>query len=316
VNDLDATAVVVTYNSQDHVVACLSALRCAGLRVNVVDNASTDGTVQVVAAHFPEIALIANPVNVGFAAAVNQALPGAVGNVVLLVNPDCVLREPTARALVTTLRLRPEVGIAGPRIIDPGGRLVAGAHPFESLASVLTSRFGGSLVPVGRRWLFCGKKRRRTYDDCGLYGHAVPVDWVSGACLAVRASLLAETGGLDEGYFMYYADEELCLQAWRRGAHVLYVPALTAVHLGGASSTDPVQLWPHLYGSMLRFFGRHRRRSFPLVRATVLVRASLGVALTAVPRRGRSLTRNARAQAWASVVRLALTSSRPNLKDA
>ncbi|WP_187645503.1 glycosyltransferase family 2 protein [Streptomyces sp. TRM49041] len=237
-DDLDATAIVVTYNSQNHVVACVSALRRAGLRVSVVDNASTDGTVHVVAAHFPEIELIANSVNVGFAAAVNQALPGAVGNVVLLVNPECILQEPTARALVTTLRLRSEVGIVGPRIIDPGGRLVASAHPFESLASVLTSRLSGSLAPLGLHQLFWGRKRRRTYTDCSRYGRAVTVDWVSGACLAVRASLLAEIGGLDESSCMYYADEELCLQAWRRGAQVLYVPALAAVHLRGASSRD------------------------------------------------------------------------------
>ncbi|MGW0778963.1 glycosyltransferase [Streptomyces sp. NPDC002835] len=239
-SDLGATAIVVTSNSQDHVVTCLSALRHAGLRVSVVDNASADGTVHVVAAHFPEIELIPNPVHVGFAAAVNQALPGAVGNAVLLVDPECILREPTARALVTTLRLRPEVGVVGPRIIDPGGRLVASAHPFGSLALALTGRLRGNLAPLGLHQLFWGRKRRRTYADCGRYGRAVTVDWVSGACLAVRASLLAEIGGLDEGDFMYYADEGLCLQAWRRGAQVLYVPALTAVHLRGASSRDAI----------------------------------------------------------------------------
>lgn len=306
---LRATAIVVTHNSQEQIVDCLTALHEAGLRVRVIDNASKDGTARLVGTRFPAVSYVVNGTNTGFAAAVNQALTTVDDDIVLLVNPDCVLPAATARALVALLRTRTDVAVAGPRLVGAGGRTAISAHPFESLASVLASRFGGGLVPVGLRRLLSGKGRRSAYDACRNPEPGPPlwVDWVSGACMAVRTQVLKELGGLDEGYFMYYEDEELCLQVWRHGARVCYVPAVQATHIGGASSNDPSWVWPHLYRSMFRFFARHRRRSYPLVRAAVLLRALLGVVLAlARPTRQHAARRT---RAWARVARIALTSS-------
>lgn len=305
--ELGATAIVVTHNSHTEIGDCLAALRASGVTVRVVDNASTDGTTSLVAASYPDTWLAANTDNVGFAAAVNQALAGVTSDVVLLVNPDCVLRPGTAQALVGLLRDCPDVGVAGPRLVGPDGRARVSAHPFESWVSVVVSRFGGSLLPFALRRLLCGRRRRQTYDACrDEPGAPIDVDWLSGACLAVRTSLLTELGGLDTAYFMYYEDEELCLQVAARGARVVYLPSVEAMHIGGASTNDPRRIWPHLYRSMMRFFVRHRRRSYPVIRLAVLVRALLGVAF-AVPRSlGRSTTARARARAWAEVARIAL----------
>ncbi|GAA1880469.1 glycosyltransferase family 2 protein [Streptantibioticus ferralitis] len=311
-NGPEATAIVVTYNSSAHIIACLTALRQADAAVQVVDNASCDNTADLVAAHFPEVALRINTANVGFAAAVNQALAGVRTDVVILVNPDCVLPAATAHALLCTVRAQPHVGVAGPRIVGPDGRTAISAHPFETWFSVLASRFGGSLLPTKLRWLLCGGQRRRVYDACLEPGHPTAVDWVSGACLAARTSLLRQLGGLDEGYFMFYEDEELCLQAWRQGAHVVYVPAVTATHVGGAStSDDPSRVWPHLYSSMLRFFARHRRRSYPLVRAIVLLRAVIGIGCAFARLPAHRTTALARVRAWSRVLRLAATARIP-----
>lgn len=310
-NDPQVTAIVVTYNSAAHITECLTALREAGAAVQVVDNASGDNTADLVATAFPEVALTANAVNAGFAAAVNQALARVGTDVVILVNPDCVLPAVTAHALVRTIRTQPHVGVAGPRIVGPDGRTTSSAHPFETWLTVLASRFGAGLLPLPLRQLLGGGRRREVYDAC-QDGYPVAVDWVSGACLAARTSLLRQLGGLDEGYFMFYEDEELCLQAWRHGAHVLYVPAVKATHVGGASSSDdPSRVWPHLYASMLRFFARHRPRSHPLVRAVVLARAVVGIgcALARLPaHRDAAL---ARARAWSRVLRLAATARVP-----
>ncbi|MFC6018113.1 glycosyltransferase family 2 protein [Plantactinospora solaniradicis] len=306
-----ATAVVVTYNSEDHITECLAALARADVLVRMVDNASTDRTVALVTERFPKVDVVVNPVNLGFAAAVNQGLSGIDTDVVLLVNPDCVLPPATVRELVRTLRTRPEVGVAGPRLRDPAGRVAVSAHPFESLGSVLASRFGGALLPVALRRAFSGADRRRAYDACTGTGtgESVAVDWLSGACLAIRTRLLTEIGGLDEGYFMYYEDEELCLQAWRRGSAVVYVPTVEAVHVGGASS-DPEVTWPHLYRSMLRFFARHRRGTFHLVRLAVVLRALIGVVLAGMRRVGRSRERAGwRGRAWLEVCRIAVAST-------
>ncbi|MDG4786342.1 glycosyltransferase family 2 protein [Micromonospora sp. WMMD1102] len=308
---LAATAVVVTHNSARHVTEAVAPLLRAGLRVRVVDNNSTDHTVALLTERFPDVTVIANQRNAGFAAAVNQGLAGCTDDVLLVVNPDCVLPAPAARELVVHLRARPDVGIVGPRLVDAHGRPAISAHPFETLTSVVLSRFGGSLVPVAVRRLLAGVRRRAAYDACRVPSAPVSVDWLSGACLAIRRHLFDRIGGLDEGYFMYYEDEELCLQARRLGADVVLLPTATARHTGGGSSADPGWIWPHLYRSMLRFFARHRRSRYHALRLVILLRALLGVALAVVrlavsPRPGL-----ARLRAWTTITRLAATATKP-----
>ncbi|MFB9235615.1 glycosyltransferase family 2 protein [Plantactinospora siamensis] len=312
---VDATAIVVTHNSVSQVQDCLSALLSAGLPVRLIDNASTDGTPALVGARFPAVDLLVNDENVGFARAVNQGLAGVRTGSVLLVNPDCVLPPATARGLVEALRDRPEVGVVAPRLIARDGRVAVSAHPFESLTSVLGCQFGAALLPVPVRKLFSGRSRRRAYDACLRPGEPRTVDWVSGACLAVRTDLLLDLGGLDEGYFMYYEDEELCLRAWRRNAAVLYLPTVSATHVGGASSS-PGQTWPHLYASRLRFFARHRPSTFGPVRLAVLLRALLGTALAlarGLLRPGPAARR--RVRAWREIYRIAAAADRTTLSQ-
>lgn len=308
-NESETTAIVVTYNSQAHIEGCLSALVEAGFGVRVVDNASSDGTPALIANRFPEVRLTVNRANAGFAAAVNQALADIATESVLLVNPDCVVPATTARALVSTLRTQPRVGIVGPRLIGPDGKVAISAHPFESWVTVLVSRFGGSLAPVAVRRLFCSARRRRAYDACRRLAPPVAVDWLSGACLAVRTSLLSQVGGLDEGYFLYYEDEELCLQAGRHGFQVLYTSAVEATHIGGGSSTDPSWVWPHLYRSQLRFFARHRPASYRIVRVLVLIRAVLGIAVAKGRQPMRPARENLRFRAWTRVAKIAVSAT-------
>jgi N-acetylglucosaminyl-diphospho-decaprenol L-rhamnosyltransferase len=305
-------AVVVTHNSSLHVGACLSALAGSDVEVRVVDNASTDGTAAAVRQSFPDVELIANSDNVGFSRAVNQGIARVESDVVLLVNPDSVVPAATVAGLVAHLRAHPEVGIVGPRIVGGDGRAAISAHPFESLASVLLSRFGGSLIPVGLRRLVSGARRRAAYDACRRPDAPTDrrVDWLSGACLAVRASLLRGIGGLDERYFLYYEDEELCLQAWRRGYEVAYRPDLEATHIGGASSADVGATWPHLYRSMLIFIARHRRSTYQAVRAAVLVRALIGLSLAGVRVGLRRPGGRARGRAWHAVAVVACAGAR------
>lgn len=309
---MSVAAVVVTYNSERQVARCLTALLAARASVWVVDNASSDRTAPLVAERFPEVGLIENDQNVGFARAVNQALARTVGDVVLLVNPDCIVAPGTVSALAECLAANPEVGVVAPRLLDARGRTAISAHPFENAASVVASRFGGSLVPVALRRLLAGRRRRRSYEACLSADRPVPVDWVSGACLAVRGPLLRELGGLDTGYFLYYEDEELCLQVWRSGHGVVLLPTAQAVHLGGASSNDPAQAWPHLYRSLLRFQARHRPRTYGLVRAALVARALVGMAPAAV-RDLLALARRRparRIRAWAEIGRIALVEGR------
>lgn len=290
-----ATAVVVTHNSAGQIADCLTALQAAGVTIRVVDNASSDGTVCLVRRLFPAVELQAGSVNVGFARAVNRAAAGVTDEVILLVNPDCVVPPATTRALLTFLAEYRSVGIAGPALVSPDGRPAVSAHPFETVTSVVVSRFGGALLPV---------RVRRRLGGRGGGPAATSVDWLSGACLAVRADLFHAIGGLDESYFLYYEDEELCLQARRRRFDVVHLPTVRASHIGGASS-ELGATWPHLYRSMLIFFGRHRPAGYPVVRVVVLLRAVLGMGVGAARRAGGGRTGSARMLAWSRVARIA-----------
>lgn len=308
---MSTAAIVVTHNSEQFVGGCIEPLLETGLEVWVVDNASGDGTVPLLRRRFPQIHLLANPQNRGFAAAVNQALSRTGADAVLLVNPDCHVPPATVRCLLNHLGTNPEVGIVAPRLRDRRGRVAVSAHPFETAASVVASRFGGSLVPLGLRRRIAFGDRRQNYEACCDGRTPVGVDWVSGACMAVRGELLRRIGGLDDRFFLYYEDEELCFRVARLGARVVYLPAVDALHVGGASSADPTHLWPHLYRSLLRFQALHRPRTYGIVRAAILVRALLGVALgalrAAVAGDKRAMIR--RARAWAMVARLVLVES-------
>lgn len=297
-----AAAIVVTHNSAAHAPGAVGALVCGGLAVHVVDNASADETAPMLAQDFPQISVQHSCGNIGFARAVNAALPRISSDVVLLVNPDCTVPPDTSAALVAALREDPTVGIAGPRICDEAGNVAVSAHPFESIISVVISRFGGSLIPVRVRRLASGSRRRASYTACLRGTDALDVDWISGACMAVRTDLLRSLGGLDEGYFLYYEDEELCLRTHQSGLRVVYLPHVQAEHVGGASASDPRLIWPHLYRSMLRYFARNVPNQYTAVRLAVMLRSVLGMgwATATLPIRRDS---GRRVSAWWQILR-------------
>lgn len=291
-------AVVVTYRSADSIDACLEPLVEAGLHVVVVDNAET---AEAVRERWPQVELIANDENVGFPRAVNQGLARCSSDVVLLVNPDCVVPPATVDALVGYVREHDDVGVVGPRLRESDGSINVSAHPIASFGTMLGNRvrrFVPFLTP-----LFARHRRFASYDASLHATDATDVEMLIAACVAVRASLLRELGGLDEGYFMYCEDMELCLQTWQHRQRVVYLPTVEAFHEGGGSSGDRSHVWPLHTRSTLRFHALHRPRTLPLVRATLLGRALVGLADPRAHRR----------RAWARVARVVLTAPKRKL---
>lgn len=299
------TAIIVTYNSADAIDACVAPLLEAGAHVVVVDNASSDATLQ----HVPEsVEVVANADNRGFPAAVNQGIARAGGSTtVLLVNPDCVVPPDTVRALHAFLGEHPDVGLVAPRLREESGAVQISAHPLGSFSTLLANR-ARRVLPQA-----VADRFGESYDVCLHATEPTDVGMTIAACVAIRADVLERIGGLDEGYFMYLEDMELCLQIRRAGYRVVYLPTVEARHVGGASSGDRSHVWPHHSRSLLRFHARHRPRTFQLVRATLVARAVLGMgvglgqdAVAAArhePPRKRTL-------AWARVARIALRQSR------
>ena len=214
----DLSVIIVSYNTRDILRRCLDALADAGaeltLQVIVVDNGSSDGSVEHVASRL-ELTLIANTHNAGFAAANNQGLAVAQAPVALLLNSDAFVDRAALAEGLALLRERPEVGIAGVRLVNADGSPQAEHGRFPSLWSDVRAS--------------AGLDRLRHAASAPLTAPA-PVDWVQGACMFVRMAALADIGGLDTRFFMYSEEVEWCQRCWHHGWQVWQLPGASVVH--------------------------------------------------------------------------------------
>lgn len=255
--------VVVTYRSRDLVDGCLgSALAHTppGTRVHVVDNGSTDGTVEHVRARYPDVAVTVRPDNPGFAVANNLVLRSVRAPVVLLLNPDCELHAGTVDHLLARLAAEPNVGVLGCRLLTADGTLDHAAK--RMIPSPLeAARYFAARV-VGRRG------GRYTAPDLDEHASG-DVDAVNGAFMLVRTSALAEVGLLDEAYWMYGEDLDWCTRFRRAGWRVVYDGTVSSTHLkGGSAGVRSVRLNYHFHRSMARYYRTHGGAPVP-VRAAV-----------------------------------------------
>lgn len=232
------SAVIVNYNAGPELATALQSiadeLGSAEWDAVVVDNASSDGSAGAVARFGPNARLLRNERNVGFARAVNQGLAGTTAPLVLIMNPDCRLAPGAMRALEAELAAHAGCAIAGPRILNPDGSIQGSARGDPDM---LTGLFGRSTLL--RRILpnsSISKRNVVSGDDLSSGERSLAVDWVSGACMLARRQALAQVGGFDERYFLYWEDADLCKRLRAAGFHVRYVPGATAVHRVGHSS--------------------------------------------------------------------------------
>lgn len=250
------TVVIVTWNTRDLTAESVqSVLSHGGGRVSeiiVVDNASTDGTGELLAECFPAIRLIRNARNVGFAAANNQGAASSESGILLLLNSDARLLPGALPAMLEVLEREPHAAMVGARLINADGSFQASHTRFPNLIREFLILSGLGRLLLGRRYPSRGPEIDRG---------ARIVDYVEGACLLVRRQAFRDVGGLDTGYLMYSEEVDLCYALQRRGWRVWYQPAAAVVHLGGASSrTRPTGREADLYRSRVRFFRKHYGR--------------------------------------------------------
>ena len=261
--------VIVSYNCREPLRGCLASLSAAPPtrphRIVVVDNASTDGTVASVRSEWPQVQVIEAGSNRGFSAANNLGIRATSGEWVLLLNPDTTVPAGAIDGLVAALERVPEAAIAGPRIIDGNGR------PELSFGAMLSP-----LAELRQKLLVKGNDRRAalmTRVVARMTSRARRPDWVSGACLLIRRGDLERAGLLDERYFMYTEDVDLCAAVRARGRAVLFVPEVTIVHLRGRSAaTASVATRAAYQRSHLAFYEKHHPRLASLFRVYLRVR--------------------------------------------
>ncbi len=229
-------AVIVNYNAGEELRLALQSVAHAVGRspweAVVVDNASTDGSEAIAREFEPQVRLICNAENVGFARAVNQGIAATRAPGVLVMNPDCRLDAGAIEILLAELNAHPACAIVGPRILDPDGSVQGSARGDPDMLTGVFGRTGAlrRLLP----WLPVA--RRNVVAGAGDEARSIVVDWVSGACMLARRDALDAVSGFDERYFMYWEDADLCRRLRGRGFHVRYVPAAVAVHSVGHSS--------------------------------------------------------------------------------
>lgn len=261
--------VIVTYNSRREIGAALQSLMgpapLTSHEIVVVDNASADGTSALVRDQWPAVRLIEAGANLGFAAANNRGIRASSSELVLLLNPDTRVPPGAVDQIVARLDARPDVAVVGPRIVDGRGRAELS--------------FGAMIAPLAelrQKILVVGNDRGvspivSTVDR--MTRRTREVDWVSGACLLIRRADLEAAGLLDERFFLYTEDVDLCASVRAKGRRVLFAADVEIEHLRGRSAGSGTAA--AYRRSQLAFYEKHHPAWVPWLRAYLKIRGEL-----------------------------------------
>ena len=287
-DDPAATAVavvLVTYQSARDLAMCLGSLeRAAGphpLEVVVVDNASTDASVEIARGYGAKV--IENHANTGLSRAVNRGVAATAAPWLLIANPDTWLSPGSLRRLLST-GAGQRVGCVGPHLSNPDGSDYPTGRRFPSLTIGAAHAALAPLWPdnpATRRYHMSGIDRSRPLE----------VDWVSGACMLVRRQAFEEVGGFDPGYFMFFEEMDFCLRLHRTGWRIVFDPLAEVKHVvGGSTRSAPYRKVVHHHRSALRFYCRRYARDprlvlAPAVAGFLAVRAAASLARAAINQR-------------------------------
>jgi O-antigen biosynthesis protein len=258
----DLSIIIVNYNVKEFVENLLYSIDKArqnlSLEIFIVDNASDDGSVDIIKEKFPYVNLTANKSNIGFGAANNLALSKAEGKYLLLINPDTIVKEDTFVKMIDFFEKHPDAGVAGCKVLNSDGTLQLACRrsfpgPWTSFTKVTgLSRF----FPKSR--LFA--RYNLTYLD---ENKTLEVDAVSGSFMMMRRETYNKVGGFDEQFFMYGEDIDLCYRTQKAGYKVYYVHETEIIHYKGEStkrsSIDETQVF---YQAMNLFVKKHLSSSF------------------------------------------------------
>jgi GT2 family glycosyltransferase len=245
----EISVVIVSFNTCDLLRQCILTLEqeAASLahETIIVDNASGDGSADMVAAEFPHINLIRSSVNLGFAAANNRAFIEARGRYLVLLNSDAFLRPSALQNAVARMDATPRAGVGGGRLVGLDDAWQPSARMFPSLLNLFLA-ISGLAARFSRSRLF--GRADRTWADPS---QPSPVDWVPGAFSIVRRQALEQVGYFDERFFLYYEEIDLCRRIKAAGYEVWYWPDIVVSHLGGQSSKTLTNLDLSSSGSQL-----------------------------------------------------------------
>lgn len=245
--------IIINWNTRNLLSDCISSVYEHALEVDfeliAVDNASRDGSSKMIQNQFPEVNLISNSNNPGFAKANNQALRICSGEYVLLLNPDTIVKSGAIDKLVNFLNDFPEAGAAGARLLNPDGSLQRSACPKPTLFREFWRLFHLD----GLKYLAKYPMNRWSLNQVR------EVDILKGACILIRRKALDEVGLLDEEYFMFSEEVDLCTRLTQSGWHLFWIPGAEVIHFGGQSTKQvPEEMFLRLYEGKIMYFRKHQ----------------------------------------------------------
>ena len=270
---MDLSIIIVNYNVKEFLQNLLHSAEKASSRISkeiiVIDNASDDGSVEIIKQKFPTVKLIINKNNIGFGSANNQGLKIAQGKYILFINPDCIVSENTFDKMISFFNEHPDCGLAGCKILNSDGSLQLACRrsfpgPWTSFTKVtgLSNLFPGSRIFA--RYNLTYLDENKTHE----------VDAVSGSFMMIKRDAYEKVGGFDDQFFMYGEDLDLCYRVQKAGFKVYYVPDTQIIHYKGESTKrsnlDETKLF---YDAMHKFVKKHLS-SFPIVE--LILRTAIG----------------------------------------
>lgn len=234
---MDLSIIVLSYNGKRLLRECLRSIRFADPKLRyeviVVDNASADGSAEMVAKEFPEHRLIQAGANLGYAGGNNLGLAAAAGRHVMIMNPDIFLKDGALEELVRYLDAHPDVGMVGPKLVNGDGRTrQESAYRFHTPIVPALRR-----TPLGRTAWGSRKLRRFLMEDADTSG-ATEVDWLLGGAIVARREAVAQVGLLDERFFLYFDDVDWSRRFWEKGWKVVFLPQVSLIHLHQRQSAE------------------------------------------------------------------------------
>ena len=253
---LELSIITVNYKSADHLIECLRSikenLKNLEYEIIVIDNASGDRSVGKIQAAFSDIVLIENKTNLGFAKANNQGIRRSRGRYILLLNNDTVVLPNALEAMVGVLKRSADIGIVGCRLLNPD------KTPQQSFGSA-AGFIGDLLQSTFSNTLFANSSNPIVEKILArLHRSGKKVGWVCGACMLCRRDSLEETGLLDENFFMYKEDMDLCISFRKKNWGIYYTPDAPIIHhLGASVSAKPFKTAIEYRKSQLYFYKKH-----------------------------------------------------------
>ena len=260
---VDLSVCIVSYNTCDLLRDCLNSLYqqppLPGMEVIVVDNGSSDGTVEMLEQEFPAIQVIANTENRGFTRPMNQALRAGKGNYLVQLNPDTLVRSGAFAAILEYLQSHPQTGICTPKVLNRDGSVQKQCRRGAPLPWNTLAYFAGFARLFPKSHFFGGYLLNYLEDD-----QISEVTAVSGSCMFIRRAVVDQIGYLDEIFFAYQEDTDFCVRAREAGWKVEYVPLGEVVHLGGHGGTRvevyrSIFAWHHSY---YLYYRKHLARKY------------------------------------------------------